>query len=133
MNLSQDEFKKFEGQVENIKEYLKEIELADNDLSILEKAKMLTPFDNSFEERWNLTKLSFRLNNYDFLRETKNIRIKGETEFCELVEKYRLATSQEKTKLEQQIADIKNTESYIKGNQYIELLLSGKTFSNKIN
>lgn len=120
LNLSQDEFKKFEGQVENIKEYLKEIELADNDLSILEKAKMLTPFDNSFEERWNLTKLSFRLNNYDFLRETKNIRIKGETEFCELVEKYSLATSQEKTKLEQQIADIKNTESYIKGNQYIE-------------
>ena len=120
LNLSQDEFKKFEGQVENIKEYLKEIELADNDLSILEKAKMLTPFDKSFEERWNLTKLSFRLNNYDFLRETKNIRIKGETEFCELVEKYRLATSLEKTKLEQQIADIKNTESYIKGNQYIE-------------
>lgn len=120
LNLSQDEFKKIEGQVENIKEYLKEIELADNDLSILEKAKMLTPFDKSFEERWNLTKLSFRLNNYDFLRETKNIRIKGETEFCELVEKYRLATSLEKTKLEQQIADIKNTESYIKGNQYIE-------------
>ena len=120
LNLSQDEFKKFEGQVENIKEYLNEIELADNDLSILEKAKMLTPFDKSFEERWNLTKLSFRLNNYDFLRETKNIRIKGETEFCELVEKYRLATSLEKTKLEQQIADIKNTESYIKGNQYIE-------------
>lgn len=120
LNLSQDEFKKIEGQVENIKEYLKEIELADNDLSILEKAKILTPFDKSFEERWNLTKLSFRLNNYDFLRETKNIRIKGETEFCELVEKYRLATSLEKTKLEQQIADIKNTESYIKGNQYIE-------------
>ena len=120
LNLSQDEFKKFEGQVVKIKEYLKEIELADNDLSILEKAKMLTPFDNSFEERWNLTKLSFRLNNYDFLREIKNIRIKGEREFCELVEKYMLATSIEKTKLEQQIADIKNTESYIKGNQYIE-------------
>lgn len=87
-SISEDELRVFNNQVNLIKTYAHEIELAENDLKILDKALVVTPFNN-YEEFCNLAGLSFRLNQVDLLREIKNIKLSAEKNLISLVRKYK--------------------------------------------
>lgn len=113
--LTQDEQTLFESFVAKLKEKTQLITNANNDLAIFEKLLMVTPFDNSFEEKWNLTSLCFALNQYDLLREFKNLKIATETAFIELVGKYKNSTMKAKETLQKEISEIKSSEIFLKG------------------
>lgn len=110
----------FDASMQKIKELSSEIEKADNDLKILERLLQVTPFDYSFEEQWQMDKLSFRLNQYDLLREFKNLKIRTEQEFIALVRKYQQETIQAKNEIQEQCRVIKESDTYINGIIFIE-------------
>ena len=118
-SISEDELRVFNDQVNLIKTYVHEIELAENDLKILDKALVVTPFNN-YEEFCNLASLSFRLNQVDLLREIQNIKLSTENNLISLVRKYKDETIKAKVDLEKKSAQIKASESYKHGIQFIE-------------
>ncbi|MBQ0089846.1 MAG: DNA repair protein [Prevotellaceae bacterium] len=113
--LTQEEQSIFETSVDKLKERTQQIAKADSDLAIFEKLLIVTPFDNSFEEKWNMTSLCFALNQYNLLREFKNLKIATETAFIELVGKYKISTLKAKEGLQSEIDHIKNSDVYKKG------------------
>lgn len=113
--LTPEEQTVFEAVVAKLKEKTQLIANADADLAIFEKLLIVTPFDNSFEEKWNMTSLCFALNQYDLLREFKNLKIATETAFVELVGKYKTATLKAKELLQNEVNEIKNSDIYKKG------------------
>lgn len=113
--LTQEEQTLFESAVNKLKEKTQLIANADADLAIFEKLMIVTPFDNSFEEKWNMTSLCFALNQYDLLREFKNLKIATETAFVELVGKYKTSTLKAKEILQNEVNEIKSSEIYKKG------------------
>lgn len=118
-SISEDELRVFNDQVNLMKTYVHEIELAENDLKILDKALVVTPFNN-YEELCNLASLSFRLNQVDLLREIQNIKLGTENNLISLVRKYKDETIKAKVDLEKKSAQIKASESYKHGIQFIE-------------
>lgn len=118
-SISEDELRVFNDQVNLMKTYVHEIELAENDLKILDKALVVTPFNN-YEELCNLASLSFRLNQVDLLREIQNIKLSTENNLISLVRKYKDETIKAKVDLEKKSAQIKASESYKHGIQFIE-------------
>lgn len=110
----------FDASLRKIKELDHELEKANNDLKILEQLSKVTPFYSSFEERWQMDKLSFRLNQYDLLREFKNLKIKTEREFIALVKKYEDDTIRAKNEIQEQCRAIKESDTYINGIKFIE-------------
>mgnify|MGYP003305546465 CR=1 FL=1 len=111
-----------------IKELELDIERADKDLKLLERLLLVSPFDNLFEERWQIDKLSFRLNQYELSREYNNLKNKTEFEFVELVRKYQEETRRAKNELQELCRQIKESESFINGLKNIELHLSTKDY-----
>ena len=118
-SISEDELRVFNDQVNLMKTYEHEIELAENDIKILDKALVVTPFNN-YEELCNLASLSFRLNQVDLLREIQNIKLSTENSLISLVRKYKDETIKAKVDLEKKSAQIKASESYKHGIQFIE-------------
>ena len=110
----------FDTSLRTLKDLSSEIEKAEKDLTIFTKLLSVTPFEDSFEDKWQINQLSFRLNQYDFSREYKNIVISTEQEFTSLVRKYQDETIQAKEDLEKQGRLIKESESYTSGIKYIE-------------
>lgn len=110
----------FDANLKKIKELELDIERADKDLKLLERLLVVSPFDNLFEERWQIDKLSFRLNQYDLSREYKNLKNKTEQEFVVLVRKYQEETSHAKNELQELCRQIKESESFINGLKNIE-------------
>ena len=99
----------FDASLKKLNELKIEVENADKDLKILEKLLIVTPFDSAFEEHWQMDKLSFRLNQYDLLREFKNIKLRTEQEFTSLVRKYQEDTIRAKNELIEQCRIIKES------------------------
>lgn len=122
----------FETNVKKIKELEIEIERADNDLKLFERLLIVSPFDNLFEERWKMDKLSFRLNKYDLSREYKNLKNKTEQEFVILIRKYQEETIQEKNILHEQRRQLKDSDSFIIGIKNIEGNKELKDINDKI-
>lgn len=110
----------FDASLKKLNELKIEVENADKDLKILEKLLIVTPFDSAFEEHWQMDKLSFRLNQYDLLREFKNIKLRTEQEFTSLVRKYQEDTIRAKNELIEQCRIIKESESFVNGVKNIE-------------
>lgn len=115
ISLTIEEQKQFESFVTKLKDKTQLIANADNDLAIFEKLLVVTPFDNLFEEKWNMTSLCFSLNQYDLLREFKNLKINSEKAFTELVGKYKSSTLKAKGDLQKEINEIENSNIYKKG------------------
>ena len=122
----------FDADVQKIKALNLEMEKADNDLKILEKLLIVTPFDFSFEKQWQMDKLSFKLNQYDLLREYKNLKIKTEQEFIALVRKYQLETIHAKNDIQEQCRVIKESETFKNGIKFIEGNKELKDISDRI-
>ena len=122
----------FDANMQKIKTLNLEIEKADNDLRILEKLLIVTPFDFSFEKQWQMDKLSFRLNQYDLLREYKNLKIKTEQVFIALVRKYQEETIHAKNEIQEQCRVIKESETFKNGIKFIEGNKELKDISDRI-
>ena len=122
----------FDANMQKIKTLNLEIEKADNDLRILEKLLIVTPFDFSFEKQWQMDKLSFRLNQYDLLREYKNLKIKTEQDFIALVRKYQEETIHAKNEIQEQCRVIKESETFKNGIKFIEGNKELKDISDRI-
>lgn len=118
--ITSDQQALFDTCLKSLKELSAEIEKADKDIGLLSRLLSVTPFDSSFEERWQINQLSFRLNQYDFSREFKNIKISTEEEFVTLVRKYQEETLRAKSELQEQCRIIKESEPYTNGIKYIE-------------
>lgn len=131
-SITQEDQAIFEMQVSKLKEYNQAISQAESDLKLLNKLLIVTPFDNSFEERFQIHTLSFRLNQSEFAREYKNIKITTETQFCELVRKYITSTQTAKEDLSRQQQTIIESESYKKGLACIEGNKELKDISDKV-
>lgn len=110
----------FESQAAKIKENMKNVECADNDLKVLQRLLSLTPFNNNFEEENQTNTLSFGLNLSEFAREFKNLKISTEQQFNNLVRKYIESTKMSKDKLLAQCNEIAESATYKKGLAYIE-------------
>lgn len=110
----------FESQAAKIKENMKNVECADNDLKVLQRLLSLTPFNHKFEEENQTNTLSFGLNLSEFAREFKNLKISTEQQFNNLVRKYIDSTQTSKDKLLAQCNEIAESATYKKGLAYIE-------------
>ena len=110
----------FESQAAKIKDNMKNVECADNDLKVLQRLLSLTPFNNNFEEENKTNTLSFGLNLSEFAREFKNLKINTEQQFCNLVRKYIESTQRSKDKLLAQCNEIAEYATYKKGLACIE-------------
>ena len=128
MNCIESLMKENADSKKKIKELELDIERADKDLKLLERLLLVSPFDNLFEERWQIDKLSFRLNQYELSREYNNLKNKTEFEFVELVRKYQEETRRAKNELQELCRQIKESESFINGLKNIELHLSTKDY-----
>lgn len=122
----------FDANIQKIKSLELEIEKADKDLKILEKLLIVTPFDYSFEEQWQMDKLSFRLNQYDLSREFKNLKIRTEQDFIALVRKYQEETILAKGKIQEQCRVIRESEAFTKVIKFIEGNKELKDISDRI-
>lgn len=122
----------FEAHVSNLKNLNLNISQADNDLKLLGRLLVVTPFDNSFIERFQTNTLSFRLNQSEFAREYKNIIIAAEAQFTELVRKYISATQTAKAEILKQQQAIIESATYKKGLVCIEGNKELKDISAKI-
>lgn len=112
--------REFEQQVAKLKEYDLNVSQADYDLGIFKTLLVVTPFDNSLEERYRLNTLSLVLNQSEFAREYKNIKIESEAKFTELVRKYITSTKEVKEKIIKRQEEIKLSDTYKKGIAFIE-------------
>lgn len=110
----------FESQAAKIKDNMKNVECADNDLKVLHRLLSLTPFNNNFEEENKTNTLSFGLNLSEFAREFKNLKINTEQQFCNLVRKYIESTQRSKDKLLAQCNEIAESATYKNGLACIE-------------
>ena len=122
----------FEANLKKIKELEIDIERADKDLKLFERLLIVSPFDNYFEEHWQMDKLSFRLNQYELSREYNNLKNKTEFEFVELVRKYQEETRRAKNELQEQCRQVKESESFVNGQKNIESNKELKDINDRI-
>lgn len=122
----------FESQIAQLKEYDIKISQADCDLNLFKTLKLVTPFDNTFEERYKISSLLFGLNQSEFAREYNNIKLKTEANFGELIDKFITDTEKAKEGIIKLQEEIKNSELYKKGKSYIEGNKELKDISSKL-
>lgn len=122
----------FEAQLAKLKDLAQSLNQADSDLKLLGHLLVVTPFDNSFEERFQTSTLSFRLNKSEFVREYKNIKNATEVQFANLVQKYITSTQAAKDELIKERQTILESESYKKGLACIEGNKELKDISAKV-
>ena len=118
--LTQEERVSFDAYVYQIQEKKKLIAAADNDLELLNRLKNLTPFDSSFEKKWDFDKLSFGLNQYEVDRLFNGLKVRTEMEWTEIVQKIIEDTSKAKDQIATEIQTIIASDIYKKGLRIFE-------------
>ena len=118
--LTQEERVSFDAYVYQIREKKKLIAAADNDLELLNRLKNLTPFDSSFEKKWDFDKLSFGLNQYEVDRLFNGLKVRTEMEWTEIVQKFIEDTSKAKDQIATEIQTIIASDIYKKGLRIFE-------------
>ena len=130
--LTQEERVSFDAYVYQIQEKKKLIAAADNDLELLNRLKNLTPFDSSFEKKWDFDKLSFRLNQYEVDRLFNGLKVRTEMEWIKIVQKFIEDTSKAKTTIDTEIQTIITSDIYKKGLRIFEDNKELKDINSKI-
>lgn len=130
--LTQEERVSFDAYVYQIQEKKKLIAAADNDLELLNRLKNLTPFDSSFEKKWDFDKLSFRLNQYEVNRLFNGLKVRTEMEWIKIVQKFIEDTSKAKTTIDTEIQTIITSDIYKKGLRIFEDNKELKDINSKI-
>lgn len=130
--LTQEERVSFDAYVYQIQEKKKLIAAADNDLELLNRLKNLTPFDSSFEKKWDFDKLSFGLNQYEVDRLFNGLKVRTEMEWTEIVQKIIEDTSKAKDQIATEIQTIIASDIYKKGLRIFEDNKELKDINSKI-
>lgn len=130
--LTQEERVSFDAYVYQIQEKKKLIAAADNDLELLNRLKNLTPFDSSFEKKWDFDKLSFGLNQYEVNRLFNGLKVRTEMEWTKIVQKFIEDTSKAKIKIDTEIQTIITSDIYKKGLRIFEDNKELKDINGKI-
>lgn len=130
--LTQEERVSFDAYVYQIREKKKLIAAADNDLELLNRLKNLTPFDSSFEKKWDFDKLSFGLNQYEVDRLFNGLKVRTEMEWTEIVQKFIEDTSKAKDQIATEIQTIIASDIYKKGLRIFEDNKELKDINSKI-
>lgn len=130
--LTQEERVSFDAYVYQIREKKKLIAAADNDLELLNRLKNLTPFDSSFEKKWDFDKLSFGLNQYEVDRLFNGLKVRTEMEWTEIVQKFIEDTSKAKDQIATEIQTIIASDIYKKGLRTFEDNKELKDINSKI-
>ena len=130
--LTQEERVSFDAYVYQIQEKKKLIAAADNDLELLNRLKNLTPFDSSFEKKWDFDKLSFGLNQYEVDRLFNGLKVRTEMEWTEIVQKFIEDTSKAKDQIAREIQTIIASDIYKKGLRIFEDNKELKDINSKI-
>lgn len=118
--LSDEDKSIYDAQAKELKKYQEQIECAERDIMLLEDLRNAPLFDNLFEERYQLSTLSFGLNSSEFLSKFENIKSDTVQKFKDLVEEYINTTKSAKENINSQCGKIKESASYKKGISVIE-------------
>lgn len=130
--LTHEERMSFDAYVHQIQEKKKIVAAADNDLGLLNRLKTLTPFEPSFEEKWQFDKLSFGLNQDELNRLFKGLKVRTEMEWTKIVQKFIEDTSKAKEQIATEIQTIIDSDIYKKGLRIFEDNKELKDVNNKI-
>lgn len=90
----------------------------DNDLKLFEKMKITTPIRNSYPTENSFDNLSFSLNNSELNRYFKNLTLKTEKEWLEIVEQFVKSTNSGKIQNIAKIEEIKKNDVFVKVTKY---------------
>ena len=101
--------------INQVQEKKKLISNAEQDLTIFEKLLSSTPFDSSYEEKWQFGNISFGLNQSETYRLFSNLKVKTETEWNKIVNELK-----DKLQLTSEIQTITNSDIYKKGIRIFE-------------
>lgn len=106
--------------INQVLEKKKLISNAEQDLTIFEKLLSSTPFDSSYEEKWQFGNISFGLNQSETYRLFSNLKVKTETEWNKIVNELKDNTVKAKLQLTSEIQTITNSDIYKKGIRIFE-------------
>lgn len=106
--------------INQVQEKKKLISNAEQDLTIFEKLLSSTPFDSSYEEKWQFGNISFGLNQSETYRLFSNLKVKTETEWNKIVYELKDNTVKAKLQLTSEIQTITNSDIYKKGIRIFE-------------
>lgn len=106
--------------INQVQEKKKLISNAEQDLTIFEKLLSSTPFDSSYEEKWQFGNISFGLNQSETYRLFSNLKVKTETEWNKIVNELKDNTVKAKLQLTSEIQTITNSDIYKKGIRIFE-------------
>lgn len=132
IELTPDEKLALDAYIKQIQEKNKFVDNADKDLTIFERMAISTPFESSFEEKWQFGSLSFGLNQSETYRLFKDLKIKTETEWAQIINKLKEDTAKSKERLTAEIQNIVNSDIYKKGQRIFEENKELKDINTKI-
>jgi predicted ATPase len=91
---------------------------ADNDLKLFERMKVTTPINNSYPAENGFDKLAFPLNESELNRHFKNLTIKTEKEWLEIIEQFVKSTTDGKLRNTSKIEEINKNDTFVKVTKY---------------
>jgi predicted ATPase len=115
---SENELSLYRKLLQDISESERLVSQADSDLKLFERMKIATPINNSYPTENGFDKLSFILNQDELNRHFKNLTIKTEKEWLEIVEGFVTSTANGRTQNISKIEDVKKNGTYIKCTKY---------------
>lgn len=115
---SEEELNHYRKFLQDISECERLVSQADSDLKLFERMRITTPINNSYPTENGFDKLSFLLNESELNRHFKNLTIKTEKEWSEIVENFVTSTNNGKTQNASRIEEIKKNETFIKVTRY---------------
>lgn len=118
--LTLEERLSLDAYIKQVQEKEKLIANAEQDLIIFEKLLLSTPFDSSYEEKWQFGNISFGLNQSETYRLFNDLKIKTETEWNKIINQLKENTIKAKAQLVSDIKTITNSDIYKKGKRIFE-------------
>lgn len=115
---SEDELRIYRKLLLDISERERLVSQAVSDLKLFERMKITTPINNSYPTENGFDKLSFILNEAELNRHFKNLTIKTEKEWLEIVESFVNSTTNGRAQNISKIEEIKKKGTYIKCTKY---------------
>ena len=118
--LTSEERLSLDAYIKQVQEKKKLIANAEQDLILFEKMLLSTPFDSSYEEKWQFGNISFGLNQSETYRLFNDLKMKTETEWNKIINQLKENTIKAKAQLVFEIQTITNSDIYKKGKRIFE-------------
>lgn len=115
---SQEELNTYRKLLQDISDSELIISQANNDLTLFERMKIATPINNSYPNENGFDNLSYTLNNSELNRYFKNLTIKTEKEWLEIIEQFEKSTNDGKIQNNSKIDEIKKNDVFIRVTKY---------------